>query len=85
MGAPYIYDISRLRVKVDGLGYCAGNGANVISDDGSGRYEAVPDNRYIQLNLSVSMFVIIKFVLEQKTKVCEIRGHLQTQVTDVKL
>ena len=70
---------------MDGLGYCAGNVANVISDDGSGRDEAVPDNRYIQFNLSVSMFVIMKFVLEQRTKVCEIRGHLPKQVTDVKL
>jgi len=70
---------------VDGVGYCAGNVANVISVEGSRRDEAVPDNRYIQFNLTVSMFIIMKFVLEQKTKVSEIRGHLTTQVTDVKL
>jgi hypothetical protein len=30
-------------IKVDGVGYCAGNGANLISGDGSRREEAVPD------------------------------------------
>jgi hypothetical protein len=36
-------------IKVAVIGYCAGNGANLISDDGSEKDEAVTDKSYTEL------------------------------------
>jgi len=56
-------------INVDLVGYCTGNGAKLIFDDGSRRVEADPHKSYTYFDFIVTMFVIMKLVLELKTKV----------------
>jgi len=41
-------------IKVDLVGYCAGNGAKLIFDDGSRRVEAVPHKSYTYVMYAIS-------------------------------
>ena len=72
-------------IKVDLVGYCAGNGVNFTFDYGSRKIEAVPHKNYTHFDFIVTILVIMNLVLELKTEVCEIRVHLPAQVTAVKL
>ena len=56
-------------INVDLVGYCTVNGAKLICDDGCRRVEAVSHKSYTHFDFIVTMFVIIKLVLEMKTKV----------------
>jgi len=79
-------------IKLDEVGYYAGNRETIVSIDVSCRDEAVPDKSSTrddtQFDFIVNMLCNNKLGSGEQdtdTKLCEIRGHLQTQEAELKL
>ena len=79
-------------VKVDEVGYNAGNGETFVSNYVSRWDEAVPDKSSTrddtQFDFIVNMLrnnEVGSGEQDTETKLCEIRGQLQAQETDLKL
>jgi hypothetical protein len=81
-------------IKVDEVGYYTGNRKTFVSKDVSCREEAVPDKSSMgydtQFDFIVNMLCTRNNEVgsgeqDTETKLCEIRGHLQTQEAELKL
>jgi hypothetical protein len=79
-------------IKVDEVGYCAEKRENFVSDDVSRRDEAVPDKSSMrgdaQFDFIVNMLrnnEVRSGQQDAQMNLCQIRGHLPTQETELKL
>jgi hypothetical protein len=75
-------------IKVEEVGYYAGNDETFVCDDASRRDEAVSDNSYSLFEFIVNMLcnnAVGCGEEDKETKLCEIRGRLPAQETAVKL